>query len=241
MPYEEHPCCESIPDDSKIWRYMDFTKFVSLLERKQLYFSLPVYFDDPFECSNTARSRLINEIRLGFFLQEDKEELREIEEKVFNSIRENIAINCWHINSVESAAMWKLYLKSSEGIAIQSTFGRLKDGLAPSVAKVSIGKVQYIDYQEDTIPNGNLFYRALSKRKSFEHENELRALFMPSSLGEPFDKGVYIDIDINTLIETIYIEPTAPHWITELVQSVLSRYQLDVDVRSSSLRESPIM
>jgi len=39
------------------------------------------------------------------------------------------AINCWHMNDHESAAMWKLYLKSDEGIAIQSTYRKLKDAI----------------------------------------------------------------------------------------------------------------
>ena len=37
--------------DSKIWKYMDLAKFVSLLTTKSLYFSCPSQFDDPFEGS----------------------------------------------------------------------------------------------------------------------------------------------------------------------------------------------
>ena len=39
------------------------------------------------------------------------------------------AINCWHMNDHESAAMWKLYLKSNEGIAVQSTYETLRDSI----------------------------------------------------------------------------------------------------------------
>ena len=38
-----------IPADNQIlWRYMDFTKFVSLLDREELYFARSDYFEDPF-------------------------------------------------------------------------------------------------------------------------------------------------------------------------------------------------
>ena len=42
-----------------------------------------------------------------------------------NGSRDCTAVNCWHINEHESAAMWDLYLKSNEGIAIQSTYQKL--------------------------------------------------------------------------------------------------------------------
>ena len=35
----------------KIWRYMDFTKFVSMLENKGIFFPSLAMFDDPFEGS----------------------------------------------------------------------------------------------------------------------------------------------------------------------------------------------
>ena len=51
--------------------------------------------------------------------------------------REEFAINCWHLNDHESAAMWKLYLKSNEGIVIQSTFTNLNTVL-PNVTHYNI-------------------------------------------------------------------------------------------------------
>lgn len=39
-----------VPDEhTTIWRYMDFTKFVSLLDKKTLYFTRSDKFDDKFE------------------------------------------------------------------------------------------------------------------------------------------------------------------------------------------------
>ena len=52
MPYKEHPELK-IPDnpDAKIWRYLDFTKFLSMLEDQSLYFCrLDVLAkNDPYE------------------------------------------------------------------------------------------------------------------------------------------------------------------------------------------------
>lgn len=43
----------SAPKDknTKIWRYMDFTKFVALLTQSELFFASPEQFDDPCEGS----------------------------------------------------------------------------------------------------------------------------------------------------------------------------------------------
>ena len=49
--YQELPIFELPPDDATLWRYMDFTKFVSLLEKQALFFSKPDRLGDPFEGS----------------------------------------------------------------------------------------------------------------------------------------------------------------------------------------------
>ena len=37
------------PADTILWRYMDFTKFVSLLEKRSLFFARADKLGDPFE------------------------------------------------------------------------------------------------------------------------------------------------------------------------------------------------
>ena len=37
--YETHPLFVAPPGDALLWRYMDFTKFVSLLDTSSLFFS----------------------------------------------------------------------------------------------------------------------------------------------------------------------------------------------------------
>ncbi|MCU4716445.1 hypothetical protein OCE25_29900 [Bacillus cereus] len=44
-------------------------------------------------------------------------------------------------NEGESAAMWDLYVKSGEGIAVQTTFGRIKQSLDCREEDIYIGKV----------------------------------------------------------------------------------------------------
>ena len=159
-----------IPNDNMtIWRYLDFTKFVSLLDKQALFFCGADKMDDPFEGSFTKTN--VSERREAI-----EEKFLDIVSSNLKMLKEFVAVNCWHINRYESAAMWKLYLKSNEGIAIRSTFGRLRDSLKDEEHKIYIGKVQYIDYEKDKIPDDTSFSPFVHKRKSFEHEKELRAI-----------------------------------------------------------------
>jgi hypothetical protein len=48
---EKHSRYEWPPDDTVIWRYLDFTKFVEMVSSKSLFFSRADKFQDPFEGS----------------------------------------------------------------------------------------------------------------------------------------------------------------------------------------------
>jgi hypothetical protein len=50
--YEAHPIfIQPENEEIRVWRYMDFTKFVSLIDSRRLYFTRADKFDDPFEGS----------------------------------------------------------------------------------------------------------------------------------------------------------------------------------------------
>ena len=54
MATSAHPCF-TVPDDpnASVWRYLDFTKFVDMLERRQLFFARADKLGDPFEGSTS--------------------------------------------------------------------------------------------------------------------------------------------------------------------------------------------
>lgn len=248
--YKEHVLFETPENkDAKIWRYMDFAKFLSLLERESLYFARVDKLNDPFEGSY---SKYNISTRPNVYNIE-KEQLQMIS-KHAKKIREFTFINCWHISDNESEAMWSLYLKSNEGIAIQSTFKNLTESFQKCIEHdIFIGKVKYIDYDKDWLPEGNLFYPFLHKRLSFVHEQEIRALIMnfndiPSEINiveferynPKISNGIYIPIDIEILIEKIYISPTTPEWFGDLVKSIINRYKLNKEVIKSDLSKDPV-
>lgn len=244
--YKEHPVFEKPKDENaKIWRYMDFTKFVSLLDKSALFFTRADKLDDPFEGSFPE----VN-VKLRPELYKDKIPPKALEDlsqfsRLF--IRCTV-INCWHLNEYESAAMWKLYIKSDEGIAISSTFKRLTSCFKDEKHNIHVGRVKYIDFEKDWMPEGNSFYPFVHKRKSFKHEQEVRAIIQEFSYGKnggidlsktPFDDGIYISIDLDILINEIHLAPTCPEWLHEVVKSVTRKYGLNKKVLRSDLDKVP--
>ena len=240
MPYAEHPSCK-LPQnmEEKIWRYMDFTKFVSLLEEEALFFSKLSSFMDPFEGFLTKPTVKMLSAIPDDLPNEKRQEIEKIQKHNLNVLhmgRELLYVSSWHINPFESVAMWQLYLKNGEGVAIQSTVQRMADSFHGTKEPVSIGLVDYVDYDEDEIPWNNVFYLALHKRKSFEHEKEIRALLMSAHSST----GALVPVNLEVLIEKIYIAPDSPVWIHDLVKKVLSRYKLEKEVVHSGLEERPL-
>jgi len=218
--YKEHRVFEKPGDENAtIWRYVDFTKFVSLLDKKTLFFARADRLGDPFEGSySKANVKLRPEVNKDKIPPNALKELGLFRKQI---IRFTV-INCWHLNEYQSAAMWTLCLKSNEGVAIRSSFNRLKSCFKDENHDIHIGRVKYIDYEKDWMPEKNSFYPFIHKRKIFEHEQELRAIIQKLShskngeinLSKPqFDDGIYVPVDLDVLVDKIYVAPTSPQWL----------------------------
>lgn len=245
---------QPIDVDEKVWRYLDFTKFVALLESRSLFFTRADKLGDPFEGSYpvqnvSGRRQVPNDLpveRQGEFLNS----VIGLSHALKHFPR-YMAVNCWHLNSHESAAMWKIFLKSSEGVAIRSTYRKLRDCFRHNSEDIFIGQVKYIDYDKEYFDAGNMLEPFVNKRKSFEHEREVRALLArwPNSLansgGNDFSTdtigdGISIPVELNLLIESIYVSPEAPIWFADLVRAVIRQYEMQFEVVQSDLLKRPL-
>lgn len=235
--------------NQKIWRYIDFTKLVDLLNSESLYFTRLDRFNDIFEGSvplKTAEYRRIpiRQVIVDGIEIESSQDVKHHEESE-KKYRENYGVNCWHMNDHESAAMWKLYLKSNEGIAIQSNYTRLNNVLKKSKFDFFIGTVNYIDYENDNIIFENSFMPIVHKRKSFLHENELRAIIPIEAPGN-YNKinlqsgGCKIKINLTDLVENIFISPDSPKWMTDLVSDTCKKFGYNFNIINSNLNNQPI-
>jgi len=246
-PYAEHPVFEKPDDpDVKIWRYMDFTKFVSMLDKKALYFTRADILAEKYDKFDSLYHPEFVERTLKLY--SDKKTKKRIlhffnGQKEFR--KENI-INCWHINDDESAAMWNTYSHRGYGIAIQSSFNKLvKSFDVFKENEVHIGKVFY---SIDKLQFDNAYFPFMVKRKCFEYENELRAVILniwSNYFKREFDderlshEGEYIPVDLGVLIENIYLAPNTEKWVSNVINSILCKYDMNVLVQPSILDREP--
>jgi len=230
--------------DIKIWRYMDFTKYISLLESRSLFFVRADKLKDPFEGSYP---RINIELRRQWFTERGFPVRAEELSVAYERVRKFFFINAWYMNDIENAAMWKLYLKTNEGVAIQSTLEHLKRSFDSNVEDtVFIGIVKYIDYDKTPLKEGNLFNPFLYKRRSFEHEHELRAIteclrkIGPDWTNVVYENGKYVPVNLETLVDQVYVSPDAPKWFGDLVKAVTQKYKLQKSVLASDLANRPL-
>ena len=166
------------------------------------------------------------------------------------AIAKSIAVNCWHINKGESEAMWRLYGDSGKGVAVETTFGALKESIAvrDSAFRVHIYPVRYLDFFDaklkprDCVVEG---HRApLLKRISYEHEREVRAFIVhvPETaraglkLEEWKPVPVRIPLDVNRLVKAVHVSPYPGEPFAGSVTRICEKFSLpDGIVRLSRL------
>jgi hypothetical protein len=242
-PAGDHPAFIAPPQRRvRLWRYTDFTKYVDFLERRALFFSRSDVLGDPYEGSRS---------HANVTLQAEKYQppLPETVRKQLSAsnvwARQWTFINCWHQNDGESAAMWRLYTRSNEAVAITTTFDQLHEALPEDAF---VGSVQYIDYAKDWLPEGNTYFPFIHKRLSFTHEREVRAVIqtMPTDGGRILvgrgnpDVGKLVQVNVETLVNEVLVAPTAPDWFLELVERTTTRCGLKAAVGRSSLDKPPV-
>ncbi|MGG0650960.1 DUF2971 domain-containing protein [Bacillus mycoides] len=251
MFVEDRVVDSNIENNAKLWRFMDFTKLVSILSTNSLYFRRSDKFKDVFEGRIFGLEE--NHRRLeSMEISGDRDEVIKRSESYLKDTlelsdyeREHDFINCWHLNEYESAAMWDLYAESGQGVAIQTTFGRMKQSLLNCEKDIHIGKVKYIDHKLERNFHGDTLRPFYTKRLSFKHEEEVRLVY------EALDDreisldilkyrnvfGVKMKVNLFELIERVYVSPDAEPWFVDIVKVILEKFNIDVEVIHSDLYE----
>jgi hypothetical protein len=230
-----------LPEFQHLWRYMDFTKFVAMLVTKSLYLTR---VDKLAELGDNFEGSFPNPPEKGFggffaehFTMRYNAEKRKDERRFYY-------VNCWHGNDCESDAMWKIYVKGNQGIAIRSTFKGLRDALQKSPQPIWIGKVKYLDkFSWSGVPTNPTLHACMTKRKSFEHEKEVRLIWVDENAkrtDHTGQGGKEIPCILPTLIDRVYLAPHSGLWFKRVVENVLRKYRINTEVVSSDLGSEPL-
>ncbi|MYB89178.1 MAG: DUF2971 domain-containing protein [Proteobacteria bacterium] len=216
-----------------LWKYMSFSKFMFLLHHKALFFSLVRKMEDKYEG----------------FIQAPKQSDFEAESTVYqilSEMKQNTIVCCWTKSEYESNVMWKSYAGTEgEGIAIKTTCRDLLESVdSTAQSKLTLGKVEYVNYDQNRIPINDLA-PLFHKRIEFRSEEEVRvaaALHFefegPQIVISPeIEKngGLYIQVDLNKLVNEVVVSPNSEPWFNELVYRQIEQASLKVPVVPSTI------
>lgn len=248
-----------LEDNSFLFRYMALQKAISLFVNKALYFCRVdlledywegIYLDDFIQ----DIKKIIKTISKGKTEKELNETVSYIKE-----FRKLMYVNCWCQNSHELISMWGNYSGSKDGIAIQTTVRKLKNVLDEAQENIRIDKVHYIEYENSSSVPGcsasclnyeqksrsmiikDEYSAFLYKRHYFKDECEVRCLLYKDELlneKNDFPRGIHIPVNLNNLIDTVYIDPRMPKPFADDIKKLIKMYG-NFDVKQSPIAMLP--
>lgn len=251
MPFVKHPLL-ALPENSQIlWRYLDFPKFVSLVQQKAMFFPwINKLKDDPWEGRSSKLNFDENRIISVRFVDGKDNPLEhrklkdilnkpgEIEEHKLAHLRMSrmFFINCWHMNDGESDSQWKIYGTSPFSMVIISSFSLLSSAIIDD-KEIYGSRVSYYDPNIETTAEGNAFFLATHKRNAFIHEREFRLIFFDPSIIKTLEdpRGISVAVDLKILIQKVVISPIAPQWFVTEVKTFMQTHGLNMDCVQSEL------
>ena len=216
------------PRRTVLWRYLDFAKYVEMIESQTLWFARIDQLEDPLEGTHT-------DAELAWIRKHNRKKHAQSLIDVFRSARSELYVNCWRAGSTESLAMWDLYGKGSGIVAFKSTVGRLREASATYDKPVYISKVKYVDWN-DAPGIDNVLVACSRKDLSYQHESEVRVIISEdsSSLDTKRALGIRLPIDPIRLITEVMVGPREQKWVVRLVECVMKRYGLPQQVIASN-------
>jgi len=177
----------NINKDLHIWHYISVDHFIEAIENDGLYFKRISIFEDNFEGSIPKVSYMLNKIDV------EKENLK---------LRDITYANCWHINTHECEAMWKIYGDLENGLAIKTKVANVFESFNKN-DDIIIDKMKYIDFDMEDISVNRRMELFFYKRDLFDFENEVRMVIRKED--EINKDGLFINCNLEHLIDTIYV------------------------------------
>ncbi|RQG92839.1 hypothetical protein EA462_01025 [Natrarchaeobius halalkaliphilus] len=232
---------------------MDLSKLYTILEDEYLWFNHVTNFDDPYEGVYSEKTaKKIAEMHVDWFDLSEEEALKKAKAGNLSSY-----VNCWTNSPHQSVALWEKFVEGNKGVAIKTRASNLRAAITDKrrgtdYISFRFGKVEYTDYEE-TMPRG-ISAPVYHKRNSFDYEKEYRVVISnylqsategaPTITSDgvewPYDPGLEISIDVNELVESVYISPTADSYFPDVVGDIVDNSKIDVEVIQSDLFDDPM-
>lgn len=263
-----HPPFGDNEPDAPIWRFMNLEKLLALLTKSKMAFPQVAKLAqrDPKEGAYTNADK-----QISLNLETDDDLLLKIVESTYGPLdasqfekekdgfrklldieklestvrvsRERHYVNCWTVGDYEPAQLWSVFASENSGVAIKSTFERMKASFERTEKLIYYGRVKYLDYDTETISRkgNNVAIYVRRKRREFSHENEFRFYtFNEPSNFQTLGYGanpdlLMVDCYLEPMIEKVIVAPFAPSWYFDVVTDVVAKFGIDAPVVRSAL------
>ena len=219
---------EALTDDTKRYRYVSLSQFLSLVESKQTYVTSIRHWQDTWEAPAHQLPAEREDGKLEYPLW---------------TIAEDMVAQSWSLHP-ESDALWRVYSSQKEGLVIQTSvkrFDLMKDIryglLAPVVYFENLleGLRQIAGDEQYSGP----FQGAFLKRRAFEYEAEVRLVTLNDErcLGKRYQDCIRISVALDPVefIEGITVDPRSSDWYVETLQRYCARVGFKVTPTKSEL------
>lgn len=252
---------DRLREDDVILRYMDFEKFKLFLRDGLRLARADVFVkDDPFEGEYTEQVYAIS--KLVFTEKKGKKIYgSETLKKEVDRIRKHAFVSSWTMGESESVALWRLYGRNNDSVAIKTTVGLIKNEIEHALRaresestilakwmRKQLVKVDYIDHRKHDaageflkINDGKILHY---KNIGYRHEEEIRILFDSSEQGrmgivEGIGEFSLIPIRPQEFIREILVSPFACDCFYDSVKYETRKYCPTELVGWSALKFAP--
>lgn len=229
------------PENSlqKMWRYLTFERLMQIINDSALCFSHISEFDDLWEGLLTTKT----EEKL-FKIEYNKYKNAKTANSSVKHYREHkdlFFVNCWHMNDNESYLMWRVY--ANKECAIQTNYERLTASFGDDPPEINGCVINYIDYDREDFPIGNVFIPVSYKNLPYKDEKEFRLLYwsvnLPNQNFQDREGGIKIKVNSNMLIESIYINPAGEihNEKIEELKKAIKNSKLSCEIKHTRIKE----
>lgn len=222
-----------------IRRYINFEKFVYLL-------------NDGLFC---PKSRLFEDQWEGVIAQYEKQNDAKYINN-FSKAREWIYLSCWHMETAESYAMWKIYGEHQYSVCIETTKAKIeelfqKSNLAASIYSCEVvygspdehvvGPAYSVLKESNSILEKVQWWYGFNhgiKHKAYIFEKEYRVIIVDERFNlEILNElqGLTLKIAPAEIIDSVIVSPRAPEWFVKIVSDILRKYDLSLNITKSNL------
>jgi hypothetical protein len=223
-----------------IRRYMDLPGFVNLLLTKAIYLCRVDLFPDKIEGAFTPSiQQQIEDAYIDYDIKGDQATFRA-------HLKQGVFISCWTLSADDNMALWKLYGKQNDCIAITSTIDRLLSAMNKYDGKgrLALRRVKYVKHWKNPPIKINPYSRVFEyKSIGYRFEEEVRIIldqYHETLDDNPKDTHVELPVVIDTLIRSVVISPESSKWFKATVQDIVQKYGHKFPVRAAMMSKSII-